>query len=356
MIKQHPLPELFERFIRESRNGKRRKPNLTAIKPQSVANYSATFKLLHSFSHENNFPLFVMEVHGRNKREFNQAKKYWDNFYKKFTAYLYDKKGYYDNYVGFNIKNIRTFLNWLKMEKGFHLGEHYMKFYRPSEDIPLITLSPKQFRFLAFDKDFEASLSEPLKRTKDIFVFGCIVGLRFSDLMNLGWPNLVIKEGARYINTRSRKTETDTFTRLPDYALNIIDKQSRKRKKIFTTISLFRFNANLKSICEKAGWTQAVERLRVKRGTTRVTRNKNQHNTAYRFCDLASSHLMRRTAITNYLTMGMPEYLVRKISGHSPNSKSFHRYVNLSQEMIDRELEAAHQKLSEGVALQEVDQ
>jgi hypothetical protein len=47
------------------------------------------------------------------------------------------------------------------------------------------------------------------------------------------------------------------------------------------------------------------------------------------------SHIMRRTAITTMLMLGMPEYLVRKISGHSANSKAFYRYVNFGQSYIE---------------------
>ncbi|QYS87063.1 hypothetical protein JJC03_03590 [Flavobacterium oreochromis] len=58
-----------------------------------------------------------------------------------------------------------------------------------------------------------------------------------------------------------------------------------------------------------------------------------------------SSHMMRRTAITTMLILGMPELLVRKISGHSHNSASFHRYVHYAQVYLDREIEKVHQKL-----------
>ena len=107
---------------------------------------------------------------------------------------------------------------------------------------------------------------------------------------------------------------------------------------------------NIKKICEKAGWNEDVRRLRVKRGKSREVGNKKNNNTSYRFCDLASSHMMRRTAITNYLTLGMPEYLVKKISGHSQDSKSFYRYVHLSQTMMDKELESVHQKMAKPIS------
>jgi hypothetical protein len=54
---------------------------------------------------------------------------------------------------------------------------------------------------------------------------------------------------------------------------------------------------------------------------------------------------MRRTAITLYLSLGMPEQLVRRISGHSPSSKEFFRYVKISEEIMDREISKVHSKL-----------
>jgi hypothetical protein len=44
---------------------------------------------------------------------------------------------------------------------------------------------------------------------------------------------------------------------------------------------------------------------------------------------------MRRTAITNLLVLGMPELIVRQISGHAPGSKAFYLYVSFAQRYID---------------------
>ena len=55
--------------------------------------------------------------------------------------------------------------------------------------------------------------------------------------------------------------------------------------------------------------------------------------------------MMRRTAITTLLILGMPEHLVRKISGHSHASNSFNRYVHYAQVYIDKEIDKVHSKL-----------
>jgi intergrase/recombinase len=66
-----------------------------------------------------------------------------------------------------------------------------------------------------------------------------------------------------------------------------------------------------------------------------------------RFCDVVSSHTMRRTAITTMLSLGVHEQLVRKISGHTPNSKEFYRYVSWSQTLQDRSTEEMFAKLEQ---------
>ena len=56
---------------------------------------------------------------------------------------------------------------------------------------------------------------------------------------------------------------------------------------------------------------------------------------------------MRRTAITTLLIMGVPEMVVRKISGHAPGSKEFYRYVSVAEDYMNQEVKNAHKKLVE---------
>jgi hypothetical protein len=41
----------------------------------------------------------------------------------------------------------------------------------------------------------------------------------------------------------------------------------------------------------------------------------------------------------------MPEHVVRKISGHAPNSKEFFRYVKLAQSFLDDETDRIFDRL-----------
>lgn len=73
--------------------------------------------------------------------------------------------------------------------------------------------------------------------------------------------------------------------------------------------------------------------------------SKGTAKTLNRFCDKMSSHMMRRTAITTLLILGMPEHLVRKISGHSYASNCFNRYVHYAQPYLDKEIDKVYSKL-----------
>ena len=45
--------------------------------------------------------------------------------------------------------------------------------------------------------------------------------------------------------------------------------------------------------------------------------------------------------------MGVPELMVRKLSGHVPASKEFYKYVNIAQEYLNKEVLKAFNKLAE---------
>ena len=96
---------------------------------------------------------------------------------------------------------------------------------------------------------------------------------------------------------------------------------------------------------EKAGFTNEVSVVKSKRGEELQLKNKEAMHKCYRFCDVASTHTMRRTAITTMLCLGMPEQVVRKISGHAPGTKEFYRYVLWAQTYQDKETEIMFEKL-----------
>jgi len=345
MKKSIAIIPLFKQFIKETETGKRLKKNGERIKSDSIQNYKYVLNNLIQFSSETKFELRVCDASKLDKREFTSEKSYWKKFYQKFTEFLY-KKGCHDNYVGANIKVIRVFFNYLKNDKDLNTGDFQRLFYVRKEEIEIFVLSPDQLKFLIHDKEFEKSLIPSYRRIKDIFVFGCSTGLRYSDIFLLTNKNFEKIDGEWYLKLKSKKTKTFSFIKLSAYAITIFQRYTSLNNKtpLFGSISLFNFNKSLKHIGELAGFTTPIEVSREKQGKTQKITKKTD-TSKNRFCDKMSSHMMRRTAITTLLILGMPEHLVRKISGHSHASTSFNRYVHYAQAYMDKEIEKVHSKL-----------
>ena len=337
---------LYERFIKDSKAGRRLQPNGKRISAGTVRNYYFTSLLLRRFCKERQFNLCIHSSRYLTKRELSVEKKYWKKFYKYFTDYLYDELGYFDNYVGLTIKNIRTFFNFVNKDLALNAGEFYKFFYVRKEEIAIFPLMPEELNYLIHDKLFESGLSQRMKEVKDFMVFGCTVALRFSDLISLQKSNLRQINGQYYLAVRSKKTNTDTFIKLPSYAIEIIQRYHKLKKSLLPRFNNVNLNLFIKRLLEQAGFTHSVQVARSKRG---VPVQLVDGNKAVRFCDVATTHTMRRTAITTMLSLGVPEQLVRKISGHSPSGKEFYRYVLLAQAYQDKEMSKMFDQLNEKV-------
>ena len=62
--------------------------------------------------------------------------------------------------------------------------------------------------------------------------------------------------------------------------------------------------------------------------------------------DVIADTIIRTAITTMLLRLEMPEHLVRKISGHAPHNKEFHKYVSISQNYLDDETDKAFAKLT----------
>ncbi|MBP6432619.1 MAG: tyrosine-type recombinase/integrase [Ferruginibacter sp.] len=338
--------ELYQKFITNSTNGKRTQPNGKKLSSGTIANYEFTYKHLQNFCIAKKQTLRVKPIKYLTKRELATESNYWKKFYKKFTDYLYIDCNCFDNYVGLCIKNLRVFFNYCNKELLLGIGDFHKQFYVRKEEIPIITLLPEELNFFIYDTAFESKLTPRMQQVKDMFVFGCTVALRVSDLLLLNKTNLRIVNNQHYLMVRSKKVGAVTSILLPDYAVQILNKYKLKKGKLLPHFNKTNLNIYIKQLVELAGFTQLIKKARDKRGSSKeILKTDEAKKASYRFCDLVSTHTMRRTAITTMLCLGVPEQVVRKISGHSPMSKEFFRYVSLAQTYQDNEVSKMFEKL-----------
>jgi len=340
---QQLLCSLFKKFIEDCKSGRR--PTLAGkkISKGAITQYEIVHRLLLEYESIQLAPLRITILNSKSSRLIQTEKNYWKRFFKNFTNWLYQKK-YNDIYVAAIIKTIRTFFNYLIKDKCLNIGTFHLQFRIPNHNLIPIVLEPNQLKHLITNIEFHKSLSLKLRRTKDIFVFGCTVGLRYSDLMSLRKTNIQETEEMVYLILNTSKTGSTVKIPLPKYAIEIIKKYRNKTGKfLLPRLSNTNINLNIKELIEKAGWTYSLPKIRYRQGKSITVKTKEGKD--FRFCDHITAHTMRRTAITTLLLLGVDENIVRTISGHAPGSKEFYKYVALVQNHLNKQVINAYEKM-----------
>jgi integrase len=344
--KSYQLLNLLTKFINDSKSGKRLQPNGKRIAKTTLVNYIHFHKILSQYETTLLEPIRFIPLNRLGIRQRAQEKKYWAAFYRNFTDFMYKELKYFDNTVGTNIKILRALFNYLKKTLLYDTGDFHLLFYVRKEQIPVVVLTPEQLHYLIYNKKFEKTLSYKLEKVKDIFVFGCTVALRVTDLLNLKPTNLLATNAGHYLIVRSQKTGTDSQVKLPDYCVAIINKYKGKYPTLLPRLHKANLNKYIKELVQQAGFTQLIAKPREKRGK-RVEITKTFYGKQLKFSDMVSTHTMRRTAITTMLILGMPEQLVRRISGHKANSAEFFKYVTYSQAYQDNETDKHYERFKQ---------
>ncbi len=339
------LPEL-SKFIKASATGRRLMPSGKRLRRGTLTQYQVLYRLLLEFEQSAGTVVRLLRKSRITARDWQKERVYWKRVLKQFTGFIYREKGGYDQYLSSVLKVLRTFLRYLELERGFPALGIYRKIRVPSEVLTPVVLSPEQLKFLINDHCFYASLPLHLQRTRDIFVFACIAGLRFRDLMNLRIPNLQHTEEGVNLLVHTQKTGSIIRVPLPVWAVELIRKyRGQAGTYLLPRISGTNLNLQIKTLMERAGWVYSLPKIRNRRGEP--VELKKPGGKSWRFCDHITVHTCRRTAITTLLLLGVEENMVRRISGHAPGSREFYKYVGLVQDYLDRQVKEAHRRLVE---------
>jgi integrase len=233
-----------------------------------------------------------------------------EKFLEKYIPFLEERLS--PNTIGKNLKIIKLFLG-----KGEREGNRVPPFYKSDEfsysgeDADRITLTESELLKL-----YECDLSHTpfLEKTRDLFVFGCEIGQRYSDLTNINPGKFRQDDGILYLDLEQGKTGAKVSIPLvSSRAKEIMTKYARNKNKLPEFIALQNFNDYIKQAAEKAGLT--------------VTgRSKDPEK---RLCDAISSHCMRRTYATIQVTRGIVSRdRIRAITGHKTETE-FGKYINI---------------------------
>ena len=267
--------------------------------------------------------------------KFAAVKNHLTNFREGLTFEFFDERGLND-YVGYlrDVKEMRnttigkqlSFLKWFlrwAFKKGVHQNNAYDS-YKPK-----LKSTQKKIIFLTWDelnrlREFKIpSNKQALERVRDVFLFQCFTGLRYSDVFNLRRSD--IKDD--HIEVTTVKTSDSLIIELNNYSKAILDKYKDvafEDNKVLPVITNQKMNDYLKELAEMAGIDEPIRQTYYK-GNERIDEVTPKYA-------LLGTHAGRRTFICNALALGIPPQVVMKWTGHS-DYKAMKPYIDIADDI-----------------------
>jgi len=227
------------------------------------------------------------------------------------------------NTVSNIIQKFKTFLNHTA-KNGHNKNVRYKDYKISWKKGEVIYLTWEEL--LAFYQKPMPSVT--LEQVRDLFSFACFSGMRYGDLRNLTKDS--VHEGyIRYNMAKTRQQLNHTIP-LNDYSKEILAKyKDYPGKRALPVISNQKMNDYLKDVGKIAGLDYPITVVRI-RGSERIVITKPKY-------EWLTSHVGRKTFITNALQKGIIAEVVMGISGHA-DTKSFKHYFTISEEHKSREM------------------
>lgn len=248
----------------------------------------------------------------------------------ELIKYWTDTKSYDNTTIHRYIKHIRWYLRWCH-NKGYYKGNLHDAF-RPKlkgsefENKTIIFLTQEELQLL---EDFiPGSGQSHLERVRDIFLFSCYSGLRFSDVQNLK-PVDIINDSIHVI---TQKTDDLVTINLNKHTRSILDKYKEWATvsgRCLPTISNQKTNAYLHELCKLVKIDTPTKQISYRgEKMTEVVVPKHQ---------LITFHAARRTFITHAARLGIPAEVIMKFSGHH-SAEMLKPYMEIVEELKKQEM------------------
>lgn len=222
------------------------------------------------------------------------------------------------NAIAKDIQIIKTVMKKaVTMKQTNNLWFQHEDFSASRQDTDSVYLTDKEILKLY---RFDLSDNKRLESVRDLFVFGCYVGLRFSDYSTVKPENIVELEneqGNREYFIKMITTKTSDLVIIPcnPVVLEIFHKYNHNANKLPRAISNQKFNDFIKEVLNLAKIND--------KGRLATDPEKE-------LWECCTSHTARRSFCTNLYLEGFPVIDLMKISGHR-TEKAFMKYIRVSK-------------------------
>ncbi len=231
-----------------------------------------------------------------------------------------------DNAIVTYMSALRAYWRWC-IDMGYTKNDPFRKYSVGSQKFGTPYYLTTEERDTVFKADLGTDNEIALAR--DIFIFQCYIGCRISDLFALTPENIVTTENGTSVQYIPSKTKEERPRVVKVYlaptAIEIMNRNKGKAKDtLFPYMTTGKLNDLIRIALKGAGITRVVTIVNP------VTKQSEQRP----ICDIASSHMARRTFIGNLYKKVKDPNLVGKLSGHCEGSKAFARYRDINDDMI----------------------
>lgn len=239
-----------------------------------------------------------------------------------YVTYLRDVKEMRNPTIGKQLSFLKWFLRWA-FKKGVHQNNAYDS-YKPK-----LKSTQKKIIFLTWDelnrlREFKTpSNKQALERVRDVFLFQCFTGLRYSDVFNLRSSDIK----GDHIEVTTVKTSDSLIIELNNHSKAILEKYKDvafEDDKVLPVITNQKMNDYLKELAELAGIDEPIRQTYYK-GNERIDEVTPKYA-------LLGTHAGRRTFICNALALGIPPQVVMKWTGHS-DYKAMKPYIDIADDI-----------------------
>ncbi|MDN3619405.1 site-specific integrase [Polaribacter undariae] len=287
--------KVYELFLEDKRDDNSDQANTTS----TISRYEYNKKLLEDFQNHKSYNL-----------RFNTINR---KFYNAFISYCVEIKKHSANTLSRNIGLFKTFMNWA-IAKKFTYNDEFKKFknikrFKTDE----IALTKEQVDEIY---EFDLEGDKKLERVRDLFVFGCSTGMRYSNYSKVKKNDII--DG--FINVIDEKDKSKSLS-IPTnrYSIEILEKYDYKLPKI----SNQKFNEYLKELFQAMKYNHIVKKT-MRYGNEII-------ETESPFSERISSHTSRRSFITIMKNEGVPDKVIMSYTGHK-SIEVFNNYYRPNQE------------------------
>jgi site-specific recombinase XerD len=252
-----------------------------------------------------------------------------DNKMQEYVKYL-GNLGMRNTTIAKNLAFVRWFFRWAA-SRGYYNGTIHNTFKPKLKGTDgnakeVIYLAQEEIKALQ-DHKFEQWQGH-LERVRDVFLFTCFTGLRYSDVAKLTTQD--IKNG--FIQIVTQKTVDGIRIELNKYAKTILDKYkdanfpNNKALPVISNVKMNEYLKELGKICE----LNEPQRIVYFKGNVR-------HEEIYPKYSLLTTHCGRRSFVVNALRLGIPAEVIIRWTGHS-DYKAMKPYVKIVDELKQQEM------------------